>query len=234
MWSDFIFINIDEQNNRVTSSGLDFHDFTKALGVSDNYLILAGEPTKTKFNMNLLMEYISSEQVKDFLGMDVENWGDFCWVDFQNEKSLDELSKEELAELLYMKHKKQPLHSYQIKGLNNSFAYLCHDDGVWNNVYMKELSWYRNAIKYMVDKYNITNFNLLKGRERVKLEMNDESIQILFKLAYSGLILDFKEVSSGSICCYNMDKTVKTIDELEEIIHVKRKLYQDIIEKRGE
>lgn len=229
MWSNFVYISIDIENNKVVSSGIDFHDFTNAIGACENYLLLAGEPEKSNFSMNLQMEYVSKDQADDFLKMSVEDWGDFCWVDFQDEKDLEMLSKREQAEMLYMGHKKEPLQNYRIHGLRNEFAYLCHDDGIWNQIYMKDLELYNKVFKYILDrecgKLGIKKINLLKNGEIHTLEIENQNLKLLFELSFSGLIMDFKNIDVGSVQCYVINKSLYTVDELEEVLELKRSEY---------
>lgn len=222
MWSNFIYIDIDKSQNKVITSGIDFHDFSNALKHCKNYLILAGEPSESKFSLNVLLEYVCNNQVNAFLLDDVENWGDFCWIDFEDSKSLETLSKEELAEIYYMLHKHEPLTNFKIKGLNNKFAYLCHDDGIWNAVYYEDLQLFKNILKYKLTnemkKNKIAMLEIVINNQLIKTEINNEIIEKLFVLACSGVIIDFKYIKNKKIYCYNVKRKLCTVDEIESII----------------
>lgn len=142
-----IYVKADEENNLIHTSGVTFQDFLEGAGLNGRgFLIMAGFPTECHFNMNLLLEYVSEDQAEALAKENVYSYGDFCWVDYEREEQLDSVTKEELAELLYMSHMKKPLRSFRIKSLNNRFAYLCHDDGWWNNVYMDTVSEYKSVL----------------------------------------------------------------------------------------
>ena len=225
MWSDFIYLKIYTKKNKIVSSGIDFHEFTEALGYCDNYLILAGEPINSEFNTDLFLEYVSGDNRKEFVSEDVENWGDFCWVNFVDQNVLKCVKKEELAELLYMCHMKNPLNSYKIKTINNTIAYLCHDDGIWNTIYMDDVEQYKKIVGYIIEKFSYCKIIINQNDQDENLEFIKDRINNIYELMKKGLILDFRNVVEGYINLYVTESDIDNLDKLEDMVELFRKKY---------
>ncbi len=204
-----IYIKIYEKENRIHSSGVKFQDFAKGLSIQNQgLLILAGYPNECKFNMHLLLEYVTKEQLEALVNETVYNYGDFCWVDYEREEQLNHVTGEELAQLLYMSHMKRPLDSFKIDSLNNRYAYLCHDDGWWNNVYMKNVTEYKKVISYLL-------MQKLKGRKQTISEPNPELMHIIFEMCKDGLVIDFEKKTTDGVSLFCVG-TIETMDDLEK------------------
>jgi hypothetical protein len=211
MRNDSIYIKTDGACNLVHTSGVVFRDFFRGVGLGDRgFLILAGFPSECHFSMDLLLEYVSKDQTEALAAENVYNYGDFCWVDFEKEEQLSSVTKEELAEMLYMSHMKKPLHSFKIGSLNNRFAYLCHDDGWWNNVYMEDISEYKSVLKYILMKE-------LKGRKRAINEPDSELMDTIFEMCSEGLVIDFEKKTGDGVNLFCVGD-ISTMDELENRI----------------
>ncbi|WP_051280708.1 hypothetical protein [Anaerovorax odorimutans] len=203
-----IYIKINEEKNLIHTSGITFKEFFKGIDINNRgFLILAGYPYNCEFNMNLFLEYVTKSQAEAFADEDVYSFGDFCWVDFEEEEQLNCVTKDELAELLYMSHMKEPLYNFKIKSLNNKYSYLCHDDGWWNNVYIDNTEEYKRVIKYKLMKE-------FKGRRKIICEPNNDLIEIVYKMCKEGLVIDFekKEFDSVNLFCVG---DIATMDDLE-------------------
>ncbi|AUG58958.1 hypothetical protein [Acetivibrio saccincola] len=155
--------------------------------------IMAGSPDEYKFHMKLFLQYVTKEQADSLIEQNVQAFGDFCWVDFENEKQLDSVTKEELARLLYMSHMKEPLDSFKIDSLINEYAYLCHDDGIWNNTYLCDISQYKSVLNYKVSQ---------ALKKSGKENMDGNIVNELFEMCTDGLLIDLQEVQTDEIGIY--------------------------------
>ena len=208
MRNDSIYIKTDGACNLVHTSGVTFRDFFEGVGLENRgLLILAGFPTECHFSMELLLEYVSKDQTGALAEENVYYYGDFCWVDYEKDEQLLSVTKEELAELLYMSHMKKPLHSFKIKSLGNRFAYLCHDDGWWNNVYMEDISEYKAVLKYKLMKE-------LKGRKRTISEPDGELMDRILEMCKEGLVIDFEKKMTDGVNLFCVGD-ISTMDDLE-------------------
>ena len=87
--------------------------------------------------MHTLLEYCPEERINKLAAEDVYGYGNFCWIDFIEEEVLNELTGQEIAELLFLGHQKQHLKSPFYNKLGNRFVYLAHDDGWLNKTYYR-------------------------------------------------------------------------------------------------
>ena len=201
-----VYIYLDKINSLVYSYGIEFKDFIKGIGGERNYLILAGFPDICDFNYRIFVEYVTKEKAKHLLSQNVNKFGDFCWVDFQEEEQLDLVTYSELSEMLFMSHMKFPLNSFSFSSLKNEYAYLCHDDGTWNTIYMKDVSNYKKVIDYKLA--NALN-------EVAKADSINHSIyDYIFERSYDGILIDFDHASNNEVNLFNIGR-VATVDELE-------------------
>jgi|BioPla2DNA2_1021312.scaffolds.fasta_scaffold14717_4 hypothetical protein len=201
-----VYVRINKYNSVVYSYGIKFKDFSNGLGIVKCYLILAGSPNECHFNYKLNLEYVTKEQSHSLVSQDVNAFGDFCWVDFDNEAQLDLVTSEELAKLLFMSHTKKPLDTFKFESLMNEYAYLSHDDGTWNNTYMRNIFQYKNILKYKVTKE-------LKelGKEN---NIDNTLFDKLYEMCFDGLLIDFDDIKSNEINLYVLNN-INTVDDLE-------------------
>lgn len=139
----FVYIKIDTNNRKVKSSGIKFNEFIK--GIKDktkNILILSGDSIYSELNTDLNLEYINGKGLIEFYTENVYSFGDFHWVDFEEEENLNNIDKLDLAKILYLNHKGIPFDTF----INNKYAYIAHDDDYIVNVYVKNIEDYKYVI----------------------------------------------------------------------------------------
>ena len=137
-FKDVIYVHQNEVQHYVMSYGLGFRDFSQNLPDPLNHLLMIQHQfDHGSFNMNTLMEYTDKNEVGKLAADNIHGYGDFCWIDFEEVDGLDQLSGQELAEILYMGHTKQSLNKPFYSKLNNRFVYLAHDDGWFNKTYYR-------------------------------------------------------------------------------------------------
>ena len=192
----FCYIKIDETNNFVLTSGMEFRNFMNGIRTKpSNILILKGSPADCSFSNNLFMEYITNEHMESFLKDDVYSYGDFCWVDFEDEDSLKKVTEQELAELLYVGHKKMPLSKIVFDSLKNKIIYLCHDDDYWVKVYMLDIKDYKKVIEHKI-------LTELKGRKKQIAPISDEIMNIMYDYFKNGAVIDFENSYDNGVRIY--------------------------------
>ncbi len=114
----FVYIKIDTNNRKVKSSGIKFNESIK--GIKDkpkNILILSGDSIYSELNTDLNLEYINGKGLIEFYTEDVYSFGDFHWVDFEEEENLNNIDKLDLAKILYLNHKGIPFDTFIFKSL---------------------------------------------------------------------------------------------------------------------
>ncbi|WP_419882729.1 hypothetical protein ACN6MY_03280 [Peribacillus sp. B-H-3] len=140
---DILYMHVQASERFVISYGMSFQEFVYSLQHPlSNLLLLKHQFEDGEFNRNTLLDYVPSDSVMNLLKEDVSEYGDFCWVDFEEEAALDDIEDKELAELLFLGHTKSHLRQPFFRKLNNHFAYLSHDDGWFNKTYYRSLDTY--------------------------------------------------------------------------------------------
>lgn len=140
----------------VISYGIEFPEFIKALPVRPaNLLLLKHNFEDGHFNMHTMLDYADSEMYPKLSADDVYGYGDFCWIDFEDEADLDQLSGQEIAELLYLGHFKDHLHAPFYRKISNNIVYLAGDDGWYNKTYYKVWNHFYSMLGGVIsDKIN--------------------------------------------------------------------------------
>ncbi len=137
---ELIYVHMNQPEKFTLTYGIEFTEFLKGLPVKlSNLLLLRHNFADGHFNMHTMLEYVDLEMIPKISDEDVYGYGDFCWIDFEEEDNLDQLNGQELAELLYLGHVKDHLRSPFFGKINNQIVYLAHDDGWYNKTYYR--SW---------------------------------------------------------------------------------------------
>ena len=208
----FVYVRIDTEKHFVETSGIRFYDFYCGIGNKPNHiLVLKGYPSDSLYHKDLCMEYMSNEQIRSFIQLDSCQHGDFCWVDFAQEENLDDISNQELSELLFIAHKFEPLNGIKFNSINNRYIYCSHDDEYLTRIYM-EAEKYIDVIEFVVlDHLKLKNKILFSG------EIKD----MLLQLCRSGIIFDFEQ-KSDRIKLYVVQEKIK-IDDIYKRLAAFRK-----------
>ncbi|WP_138754482.1 hypothetical protein [Paenibacillus sinopodophylli] len=181
---DVIYMIYNENEQSVTSMGIEFIDFIHCLTVEpNNILLLASGYTGEDFHHGLRLEFVRKENLNDLYKENVYAYGDFCWVDFDEMISLDDLAPHEKAELLYLGHYKQPLRSPFFEKLNNKFVYLAHDDGWFNKIFYKDKNQYMDVLGRLVS-------NKLKPYQQNVQPLGQDIVEQLALFAKDGILVD--------------------------------------------
>ncbi|MCJ7842182.1 hypothetical protein MUB24_14980 [Lederbergia sp. NSJ-179] len=137
---EIIYVHMNHSDRFVISSGISFSDFIDGISVDlSNLLLIRHKFEEGHFNMHMLLDYVDQDMLKKISAAEVKNYGDFCWIDFTDEEQLNQLSGQEIAEILYMGHFKDHLKQPFYRKLGNQFVYLTGDDGWLNKTYYQ--SW---------------------------------------------------------------------------------------------
>lgn len=132
-----IYINSDIQNHEFIYTGIVFSEFIAYIeNPIQNLLLLKANYLKENIVHNFeIVEGLAA--INRFANEDIYDYGDFCFVDFED-GTLDNLSSQQIAELLYLAHMFTPLKSPYFESLHNRFAYLAHDDGFFGKIYCRK------------------------------------------------------------------------------------------------
>jgi len=133
-----LYVKLSPERNEAVFFGIEFADFIKCTLIPiENILLLRSSYTSDKQCHNF--ELLEGEtEISKLPIEDIYNYGDFCFVDYANTASINQLTKEQVAELLYLANLSEPLSSPFFDVLQNNYVYLSHDDGWYCKLYCKE------------------------------------------------------------------------------------------------
>lgn len=181
---DLVYVHLNESSQYVLTYGIEFSEFVQSLPRSLNQLLLLKHRFDGgDFNRHTMLDYVTEDKIEKLAAENVYGNHDFCWVDFEEIDGVDELSGQEIAELLYLGHIKQHLRPPFYNRLGNRYVYLAHDDGWFNKTYYRNLNdFYRmlgNAITIKLAELKLEKilFGLRKKRSYPSI-----SIDILLSL----------------------------------------------------
>lgn len=205
----FAYIKINEETNKVKTSGIKFREFVEGLNEKpNNLLILKGWSMNSTIEVNLNLEYVSSENIPAICEEEVYDFGDFHWIDFEEEVNLKSVDKSDLAKILYLNHTGEPYDTFLFESLNNKYVYIAHDDDYIVNVYMKNIKNYKDIINYKIKKE-------LKGRKKFIGDIPNEILDHIYDLCKKGVVIDFEEAYCTGINIYPIGD-IKYIDDAHD------------------
>ncbi|MDE3840686.1 hypothetical protein C0966_15415 [Bacillus methanolicus] len=199
---DLIYVHLNESDRYVITYGIEFFEFARSLSdLMNNLLLLKHRFDDGDFNMHTLLEYVPKERLNRLVKDDVYGYGDFCWIDFAEVESLDELSGREIAELLYLGHLKQHLKPPFYNHLGNQFVYLAHDDGWFNKTYYRHLNhFYRmlgEVIAMKLNQLKIDKTLLGIKKKRSYPPVTKELLMSLSGFMKEGAVLSLKNLAKN-------------------------------------
>ncbi|GLC89410.1 hypothetical protein [Lysinibacillus piscis] len=134
-----MYVHLNSVDKFAIFSGLKLTQFMAAFEPLHHLLLLKHTYEDSSFNMHTQFEYIPEDEVTRFVKKSAE-LKELCWIDFLDEKGLDQLTPVEQGELLYISHKKEPITSPFFNKLQNRFVYYSSDVGKMTKVYFRHLS----------------------------------------------------------------------------------------------
>lgn len=199
---DIIYIYINEREHYTITYGIEFEEFAQALFQSLNHLLLLKHHFEDgDFNRHTLHEYVSNDKLKKLMDDDVYGYGDFCWIDFEEEEALNELPSQAIAELLYLGHLKEHLKLPFYNHLSNRYVYLAHDDGWFNKTYYRDFSdFYRMMGEVIPGKLSQTKVEkslLGMKKKRTYPSISSDILRQLKPLLREGVILSIKDIEQS-------------------------------------
>jgi len=184
-----IYVKATPERHEIIYSGIEFAEFTTYLSSPiENILLLKADYIGNRSEKNFeLIE--GKDYIAEFKSENIYNYGDFCFVDYASTDSINKLSGEQIAELLYMAHMYIPLQSPFFEALQNRFAYLAHDDGFYCKLYCHNLLDFVTVLcnKIKMNIRSLLNDNVCEAPNNVK--------EKVLQLAMEGLFIDLDELS---------------------------------------
>lgn len=144
MTNDYIYIFTNPISNQVQSLGVGLKYFTSAVNTVPNNLLLIKNPNHLgRFDEFTRFHIVSGhEAVREFIdGQANEVQSHTKWIDFKYESLFQQLSDQEIAELLFLGHTDAPLNQPTFYKLGNRFTFF---GSTYPNSYPTTKMYYRD------------------------------------------------------------------------------------------
>ena len=140
---DFIhhlYIHMNDVDHFVVFSGVSCKQFFLCVEPMKNVLLLKSSFEDGSFNRHTQHDFVSLEDMPVFIKKLTDNQAELCWLDFDSEKNINQLTSKEQAELLYFAHKREPLASPFFHKLQNRYAFYANPADKTTKVYFRFLA----------------------------------------------------------------------------------------------
>lgn len=195
---NYFYICINTEEKYTLTTGLGFQCFYDSIPSKiKNILLLDNAFSEAVYDHKISMEYANEKTMPLLYNDKVYNYGNFCWIDYKYDDSKSKLTKQELAELLYINHYKKPLNSPFFKTLENEYVYLAHDDDWWTKIYMRNISNTKDIIQHKIKSE-------LKGKKREMSNIQENVLQRIYHDSLKGVIFDFERANSCGVTFYTV------------------------------
>ena len=135
-----LYIHMNDVDHFVVFSGLSCKQFLLCAEPMKNVLLLKSSFEDGSYNMHTQHDFVSTEDMPHFIKKLTDNQSELCWLDFDSEKNVSQLSGNEQAELLYFAHKREPLQSPFFHKLQNRYAFYANPSDKTTKVYFRYLA----------------------------------------------------------------------------------------------
>lgn len=167
-----LYIHMNDVDRFVIFSGLTLKQFIGSVNSIKNILLLKHHYDDGLFNMHTQLDYIPNDEIKNFVKKMEDSNRNICWVDFSDEKQINQLTPMELAELLYLGHKKEPVTSPFFVKLQNRYVYCSSADDQTTKIYFRYLEDFEMLISNLINQIIKENggnggFFRRKAKERI-------------------------------------------------------------------
>ncbi|MFD1706967.1 hypothetical protein ACFSCZ_09515 [Siminovitchia sediminis] len=200
---NILYIHMNQNDKYILSHGIQFPDFMKGIPVKPaNILLLCRQLEDGYYNMHTRLSFVSGENIVQLAEDGVSRYGGFCWVDFSEEEDLNELTGQELAELLYVGHMKSPLKPPFYRILGNQFVYLTHEDGYFNKIYYKKWDHFFSMMGVVLaDRARSGREKTLFGlrKHRPAPFVPADTLQLLSGMLKEGAVFSFEAMTADRL-----------------------------------
>ena len=200
-----VYLDINIQENTIRSTGVHFTEIYEALPRKPKNILLLNELDDYCLrDKNTSLKYVDSANFSNFVEAGEFREGDFNWICLNDLASLDKLSPQDIAELLYLAHKHRTLDGHFYAKINSSYIYFGHDDD-WR-ILLK--CRYKEDLSEIIT--NVLNIKIKQIKRRKFYKVNGSIAEKLLRNDSVGLLIDFENIeftrASITIPIYGIEK----------------------------
>lgn len=178
-----IYVHMNEIDRFVIFSGLTLQNFVASVGPLQHLLLLKHDYEDGSFNMHTQFDFVTIDEIQQFSKKMTDSTHGLCWIDFVDEKHVNQLTSVEQAELLYLSHKREPIYSPFSNKLQNRYVYLSSEVEKMTKIYFRHINDSDLLVCNVFNSY-IKEKEKAAGFFRRKSKVNIPSISTEFLKAY--------------------------------------------------
>ncbi len=194
------YFHMHPKERFIISLGMDAREFVTGISrfVSNMLLIQHQIDDVYGYNANTKLNYLNEKEIGRFLEDTDSKFKCCSWIDFDAKENLNEISAQELSELLYLAHMKHHYRTPFYPKLNNHFVFLTGENSSYCKLYFRDWSHVAEVISEKIatgfanEMVERNFFVLTKKSSHVKIP--NEIVEELMKLFQEGLLFSFAEV----------------------------------------
>ncbi len=183
MKKTLLYVNGDLKNRVFIHTGIGCQEFFDAVKENLNNILLLKGDFMGDDCLNHFELFEKKETILALIKEQSNRFGDFCYVDYKDKKSLTQLSPQDAAELLYLAHMFKPLDTPFIKCIENNYVYLSHDDSFFVKLYCKKSNDYAAILAKKLE-------TMISRQVQIN-PIDAETRDTLLSLTEGGLLIDF-------------------------------------------
>jgi len=143
---DYLYFWHEPKDHFIVASGIHFKDLAPSLSKAGGVLLLSHEFWEAPHDPNSGFDYVTASALEPLCLENIYSWGDFRWIDYADPHHPSQMTKQEVAEVLYFRHRSEPFSNIEIPSLKNRFLAYGHDDGWYLKIYYSAWSDMRDLL----------------------------------------------------------------------------------------
>lgn len=186
---NMLYFYIDDELSACDLSGMTPQQFFCAVPEPVNKILLLRHEDDLGGDKISIFDTLEGEKkVQCFLQNSQFAMGSLCFTDYEDHQDATRISKEDIAELLYLAYYvSAPLQSAFFDCLKNKFVYLGHDHDWYCRLYFRRKEWMASLLANLI--LNRTQEWFQKTLPPVQPDVE----QAFFELSHKGMLVDFAQ-----------------------------------------
>ena len=222
-----IYLHSNTAEKHIICHGIDFKAFLNSLDKPlGNILLIKHQYNGENYNSRSGFTYVSGQEIEKLKAENVSKYGDFCWFDFEDEFAPDQLTRLDIAELLYFGHRHQPFSTPFFTRLQNRFAYWSHDDGWFSSIYFSD---HDEMLTFMSCAISV----IAQSRPLSTGKLPHDTAKEVLSLAEGGLLIDGGDITETidtfTLPFYVTGRITDMADAINNTNHYKKSAQKRVI-----
>ncbi len=212
---DVFYVNANADESYYEYYGMEFSEFLRYCPLPIPQILLLDPRVYDNEPLNLAMSMttLDEQAIASLARQGAYELGNFHWMDYASEEGLARCTEQEKAEILYLNHYCNPLHTAFFTSVGNRFVYLAHDDGWYCRLYCKDMAVFGDIIANKIIGHFATN------KRRKMYPIGSEIKSQLLEWAKGGLLIDFSVTHTRRNHCGISFYEIGNFSQMDDMYH---------------